>query len=246
MSVWVPAAQDLHATADAPKMKRVAALFAVLAFAGCGGEEPPVDPTTRAATFRWDTTVTDKDKRWIQAAIDEARPEARQLIDDIDGMVIVGTYAEPGAPEVGMMRPLGEHQYQVVFNLAYLNGDRKIDRTTTVLHELGHVIDARGRPGGAARRARRPASLHRQLRHPRARRLHRTGGAVRRHVRQVGAARRRVRRRRRLRGGDPRLARGLGDAAGEPRDRDPGQRFTRSVFLTFVVSVPCLSVTVVV
>ena len=122
-------------------MKRVAALFAVLAFAGCG-EEPPVDPATRAATFRWDTTVSGKDKRWIQAAIDEARPEARQLIDDIDGMVIVGTYAEPGAPEIGLMRPLGEHEYQVIFNLAYLNGDRKIDRTTTVLHELGHVVDA--------------------------------------------------------------------------------------------------------
>ena len=122
-------------------MKRVAALFAVLAFAGCG-EEPPVDPATRAATFRWDTTVSGKDKRWIQAAIDEARPEARQLIDDIDGMVIVGTYAQPGASEIGLMRPLGEDQYQVVFNLAYLNGDRKIDRATTVLHELGHVIDA--------------------------------------------------------------------------------------------------------
>jgi hypothetical protein len=141
MSVLVPVAQDLHATADAPKMKRVAALFAVLAFAGCGGEDPPVDPATRAASFRWDTTVKAKDKRWIQAAIDEARPEARQLIDDVDGMVILGTYAQPGAPEVGMMRPTGEHQYQVVFNLAYLNGDRKIDRTTTVLHELGHVID---------------------------------------------------------------------------------------------------------
>ena len=141
MSAWIPVAQDLHATADAPQMKRVAALFAVLAFAGCG-EEPPVDPTIRAATFRWDTTVSGKDKRWIQAAVDEARPEARQLIDDIDGMVIVGTYAEPGASEIGLMRPLGEHQYQVVFNLAYLNGDRKIDRATTVLHELGHVIDA--------------------------------------------------------------------------------------------------------
>ena len=226
-------------------MKRVAALFAVLAFAGCG-EEPPVDPTTRAATFRWDTTVTGKDKRWIQAAIDEARPEARQLIDDIDGMVIVGTYAEPGASEIGMMRPIGEHQYQVVFNLAYLNGDRKIDRTTTVLHELGHVID--------------DAVVPEELRDELAAQLPSTGscvtpvhgdctaagGALRRHVRQVGAARRGVRRRRRLRGRDPRLTRGLGDAVGEPRDRDPGQRFTRSVFLTFVVSVPCLSVTVVV
>jgi hypothetical protein len=72
------------------------------------------------------------------------RPGLRraQLIDDVDGMVIVGTYAQPGASEIGLMRPLGEDQYQVVFNLAYLNGDRKIDRATTVLHELGHVIDA--------------------------------------------------------------------------------------------------------
>ena len=49
-------------------------------------------------------------------------------------MVIVGTYAEPGASEIGLMRPLGEHQYQVVFDLAYLaaNGERKIDRATTL------------------------------------------------------------------------------------------------------------------
>ncbi len=226
-------------------MKRVAALFAVLAFAGCG-EEPPVDPATRAATFRWDTTVSGKDKRWIQAAIDEARPEARQLIDDIDGMVIVGTYAQPGASEIGLMRPLGEDQYQVVFNLAYLNGDRKIDRATTVLHELGHVIDAAVVPEALRDElaAQVPSSgscvtpVHGDCTAP-AERFADTFA-------KWALARRRVRRGRRLRGGDPRLTRGLGDAVGEPRDRDPGQRFTRSVFLTFVVSVPCLSVTVVV
>jgi hypothetical protein len=123
-------------------MTRLAAVLAVsLAFAGCGAEKPPVDPAVRAATFRWDTTVSDKNRKWISAAIDEARPEARQLIDDIDGMVVIGTYAQPGAAEVGMMRPVGNGDYQVVFNLAYLNGDRKIDRTPVVLHELGHVID---------------------------------------------------------------------------------------------------------
>src|ERR1700754_4045871 len=102
-------------------MKRVAALLALAAFAGCGNEDPPVDPAKRAATFRWDTTVKPKDQKWIQRAIDEARPEARQLIDDVDGLVIIGTYAQPGAPEVGMMRPIADGDYQVVFNLAYLN-----------------------------------------------------------------------------------------------------------------------------
>ena len=123
------------------RMKRLAAAVALLALAGCGTPEAAVDPAVRAAGFQWDTTVAERDKRWIAAAVDEARPEARQLIEDVDGMVVLGTYAQPGAPEVGMMRPTGEDRYQVVFNLAYLNGERKIDRTTTVLHELGHVID---------------------------------------------------------------------------------------------------------
>jgi len=122
-------------------MKRIAAAAVLALFAGCGGKEPPIEPAVRAATFQWDTTVKEKDKRWILEAVDQARPEARQLIDDVDGMIVLGTYAQPGAPEVGMMRPTGEHRYQVVFNLAYLNGDRRIDRTTTVLHELGHVVD---------------------------------------------------------------------------------------------------------
>lgn len=122
-------------------MKRLAAVLALLALAGCGAEEPPVDPAVRAAGFRWDTTVSERDRAWITEAVDQARPEARQLIDDVDGMVVLGTYAQPGEPEVGMMRPTGPGAYQVVFNLAYLNGERRIDRTTTVLHELGHVID---------------------------------------------------------------------------------------------------------
>lgn len=123
-------------------MKRLALSLALLALAGCGSDERTVDPAARAATFRWDTTVRERDKQWILAAVDQARPEARQLIDEVDGKVIVGTYAEPGAPHVGIMRPREDGDYQVVFNLAYLNGERKIDRPTVVLHELGHVVDA--------------------------------------------------------------------------------------------------------
>ena len=40
------------------------------------------------------------------------------------------------------MRPVAEGQYDVSFNLAYLDGERKLDRDSTVAHELGHVIDA--------------------------------------------------------------------------------------------------------
>jgi len=121
----------------------VLAAATATAGAGCGSDDAPsIDPAVRAATFRWDTTVREKDKQWILAAIDEARPEARQLIDEVDGKVIVGTYAEPGAPHVGIMQPREDGDYQVVFNLAYLNGERKIDRPTVVLHELGHVVDA--------------------------------------------------------------------------------------------------------
>lgn len=123
-------------------MKRFAIGLALLALAGCGAEEPAVAPEIRAATFRWDTTVSEKDKRWILEAVDAARPEARQLIDEIDGTVIMGTYSEPGSGIAGMMIPQPRGEYQVVFNLASLSGDRKIDRTTVVLHELGHVVDA--------------------------------------------------------------------------------------------------------
>lgn len=124
-------------------MKRIGlALLACLAFAGCGGSDAPVAPEVRAAGLRWDATMSATDQKWILEAIDQARPEARQLIDDVDGMVTVGTFNEPGAGIVGLMQPLGEDEYRVAFNVAYLNGERKIDRTVTVLHELGHVIDA--------------------------------------------------------------------------------------------------------
>ena len=119
-------------------MKRLG-LVLLAALAGCGGSHAPVSPEVRAATFSWE--VGDKDRKWIEAAIDEARPEARQLIDQVDGMVTVRTFSAPGGPAVGLMQPTGPSHYSVLFNVAYLNGERKIDRTTTVLHELGHVVD---------------------------------------------------------------------------------------------------------
>ena len=39
------------------------------------------------------------------------------------------------------MREASPGNYEVSFNLAYLDGERKLDRDSTVAHELGHVID---------------------------------------------------------------------------------------------------------
>ncbi len=111
-----------------------------LALTGCG-EEPPIAPEVRAATFRFAPEVTDKERQWVLAAIDEARPEARQLIDDVDGMVTITTWRDRNDIAVGLMTTEQRGAYSVSFNLAYLNADRKIDREATVLHELGHVID---------------------------------------------------------------------------------------------------------
>ena len=57
-------------------------------------------------------------------------------------MTVLSTYSDPGGGAVGLMREASPGNYEVTFNLAYLNGERKLDRDSTVAHELGHVIDA--------------------------------------------------------------------------------------------------------
>jgi hypothetical protein len=117
----------------------LAACAAAATFSGCGAKEHAIDPAVKAGTFQMGVDANDRE--WILEAIEKVRPEARQLIDDVDGMVTIGTVNEPGAPYVGVTRQTGEHSFTVDFNIAYLDGERKADRDATVIHELGHVVD---------------------------------------------------------------------------------------------------------
>src|SRR5918998_1652004 len=84
-----------------------------------------VSAETRAATLRFAPGVDPADRAWILAAVQSARPEARRLIDEIDGMVEVRTDL-PTSEAIG---------------LAEMSRERAIDRNVVVLHELGHVVD---------------------------------------------------------------------------------------------------------
>jgi hypothetical protein len=122
--------------------KPLGLVLLVLALTGCQGqEEPRIAPEVRAAGLRFAPEVSEKDRKWILAAIDQARPEARQLIDDVDGMVTVTTWRNPDDNATGYMATNTPGVYTVSFNLGFLNADRKMDREKTVLHEFGHVVD---------------------------------------------------------------------------------------------------------
>jgi hypothetical protein len=102
-----------------------------------------IPAAARAAGLRFAPTVTPNDRAWILAAIAGARPEARRLIDEVDGLVTINTAAggaDGQVMEMGYTRPMGT-QYAVGVNSGELDGRRAIDRNTVVLHELGHVID---------------------------------------------------------------------------------------------------------
>jgi len=112
-----------------------------LAVAGCGAHEAPVSPAVKARGLTYAPDVAPGDREWIAAALASARPEAGQLLDDVDGMVEVRTVNAPAARAVGTTQPLAKDRYVVTFNIGILDADRKIDRAQTALHEFGHVID---------------------------------------------------------------------------------------------------------
>jgi hypothetical protein len=105
--------------------------------AATGGNE--ISAETRAATLRFAPDVKPKDRAWILAAIQRARPEAQRLIAEIDGLVEVRTDLPQGAA-IGLAEMTMDRAV-VNFDVRTLNGVRALDREVVVLHELGHVVD---------------------------------------------------------------------------------------------------------
>src|SRR3954453_8292022 len=102
-----------------------------------GAATHELNATVRAAGLTFGPGVAPGDQEWVRAAIAQARPEAQQLIGAIDGLVTITTVNAPRVPSVGLAQR-GTDDIQL--NIAYLDGERKADRSTAVLHELGHII----------------------------------------------------------------------------------------------------------
>jgi hypothetical protein len=112
-----------------------------LAAGALGGRQVgAVTPAEQAASFTFAPGVAPADRQVVLTAVASARPEARRLIDRIDGLVdldVVGT--EQGT--AGVTQSSGS-RYRVDLNLGPVYrelGQRGVDRL--ILHELGHVVD---------------------------------------------------------------------------------------------------------
>jgi hypothetical protein len=99
-----------------------------------------ITEAARAARLSFAPTVTPADRAWILAAVARARPEARRLIAEVDGLVTVSTDHGDDVT-VGWAQRASRARFRIGLNIAELDGERTIDRNVVVLHELGHVID---------------------------------------------------------------------------------------------------------
>jgi hypothetical protein len=99
-----------------------------------------ITPAERADTFHFAPDVAPYDQQVVRTAVAHAKPDARRLIDAVDGLVDLDV-AQTQAGSVGTTQMVGD-RFKVVLNLgaaARAAGQRAIDRL--VLHELGHVVD---------------------------------------------------------------------------------------------------------
>ena len=108
------------------------------AVSGSWEETYEVAPADRAVRLRFAPGVAPADQRWVRRAIAAARPEARMLIAEVDGLVEVHTHVGDPFGVTELRPPMG---YVMGLDIGAMDRDRVQDRESTVLHELGHVID---------------------------------------------------------------------------------------------------------
>jgi hypothetical protein len=94
----------------------------------------------RARSLTFAPDVSESDRQLILNAIARSRPEARRLIDVVDGLVVVHVGRTP-AGAAGTTQARAD-DYELVLDLGTAMrrfGERGVARL--VLHELGHVVD---------------------------------------------------------------------------------------------------------
>jgi hypothetical protein len=99
-----------------------------------------ISADTERAAFTFDG-VSPADRALVEQAIAAARPEARRLVEIVDGLVTLRVAGQRGTT-LGVTRPLPDGRYDVTVDLQRVNsiyGRRGVARV--VLHELGHVVD---------------------------------------------------------------------------------------------------------
>jgi hypothetical protein len=116
-------------------------LGALVAYALRPEHRPLAQAATKAGGLTFAANFPEADRQWVRAAIAKARPEARELIDDIDGQTSVTAFYAPSSYWLGRAESVAPNRYEVRLNLARLDGERMIDRDTVTVHELGHVVD---------------------------------------------------------------------------------------------------------
>lgn len=112
--------------------------------AGAGTSAAAVTPAQDRGTFTFAPGTHPVDERTVLDAVAAARPEARRLIDDVDGLVTIRVGVPDRAGAAGLARYLPDGSYELTLDLGPVSrslGTRGVMRL--VLHELGHVVDDR-------------------------------------------------------------------------------------------------------
>jgi hypothetical protein len=108
---------------------------------GVSIDTPRISKAERAAGARYDPSVPEPDRAWIEASLAAARPEAQRLIAEVDGLVEYKVHhGDPLGVTRSEVSPL-QARFEISFDVASLDGQRTQDRAVTVLHEYGHAID---------------------------------------------------------------------------------------------------------
>ena len=105
------------------------------------GETIEITGAARAGGLSWDPSFSAADRAWVEAVIAQVRPEAAALIAEVDGLVTVRPM-QPGQPEgvIGLASG-GPDGLAIDLDLGRLDGDLAMERSSTVVHEFGHIVD---------------------------------------------------------------------------------------------------------